>query len=141
VALLAGEIEAAASSAATAVALAEAVGSPRHTAKSAMFAGVADALLAAGSGRADLVVRARTTLHTAADLADRHRLLPLVWPVRAVLATMPGLVLDAEDAARHLAAAADAVRTIAAGLPPARVEIWTTRDPMAAHLLGSSSAG
>ena len=155
VALLAGEVEGAASAAATAVALAEAAGSPRHTAKSAMFAGVATALLAAGEGSGDgpgngpdngsdgapLIVRARTTLIRAADLADRHGLLPLAWPVRAVLATLPGLALDAEDATRHLALAAEAARAIAAGLPPARVATWTARDPMAAHLLTAGSSG
>ncbi len=135
VALLVGEIESAASAAAAAVALAEAAGSPRHTAKSGMFAGVATALLGAGAEDTRLFVRARTTLLRAADLADRHGLLPLVWPVRAVLATMPGLARDDEDAARHLVVAAAAARTIADGLPHDRLAIWTARDPMAAHLL------
>jgi hypothetical protein len=49
---------------------------------------------------------------------------------------MPGLAVDAAEAEQHRDVARAAVVRIAAGLPAARVRTWTTRDPMAAHLLG-----
>jgi hypothetical protein len=144
VALLGGKFELAAQAATVAVTMAEAQGSPRHLAKSAMFLGVAEALLATARDTPDTsdtpAASPRSTLLRAAALADRYGLLPLIWPVRAVLATMPGLASDAGEAEQHLQGARDAARAIAAGLGERRVERWTARDPMAAFLL-SSSAG
>ncbi|HSP38042.1 MAG TPA: hypothetical protein VLR26_09830 [Frankiaceae bacterium] len=132
VALLAGEIKAASTGARAAVELARTAGAPRHLAKSSMFLGVVQAL------DGDLP-QAASTLRTAADLADRHGLLPLVWPVRAVLATMPGLVGDPLEADGHRAAARSAARSIGSGLPPERRRRWEQRDPMAAFLLSDDS--
>jgi hypothetical protein len=95
-----------------------------------MFAGVARGI----ADGPDTDVRDR--LARAADLADRHALLPLVWPIRAVLATMPGLVRDPEKSAAHLAHAKTAIREIAARLPENRLARWRA-DPMAAFLLQS----
>lgn len=132
VALLALDVPAALLGARAAVELAGDAGSPRHLAKSAMFLGVAQGL------EGDLA-SAATDLRTAAELADRHQLLPLVWPVRAVLATMPGLVDDATERAKHLLAARAAVAAIATGLPPERRDRWIERDPMAAFLFADDS--
>lgn len=132
VGLLDGDAAAAVGPARSAVALATEAGSPRHLAKSAMFLGVAQALTGEPEAAAG-------SLRGAARLAERHRLLPLVWPVRAVLATMPGLAADASEADEHLEFARAAVRAIADELPPQRRMRWTERDPMAAFLLADNS--
>jgi hypothetical protein len=128
VALMAGDVATALAGATAAVELAGAADAVRHLTKSSMFLGVSQAL------DGDLAT-AGQTLRTAAEAAERHRLLPLVWPIRAVLATMPGFATDPADAAKHLAAARSAVRTIGAGLPASRRDTWSRRDPMAAFLL------
>jgi hypothetical protein len=69
--------------------------------------------------------------------AERYDLLPLIWPIRAVLATMPGLAADAAEATGNLAAARAAAERIAAAMPEERVERWIARDPMAGFLLRS----
>jgi hypothetical protein len=132
VALLAGDVATAAVAGTAAHVLATAAGAIRHRTKSAMFAGVALAL-------AEGPDAARGLLLDAARDADSHGLLPLVWPLRAVLATMPGLAADELAAQQHLDVARAAVVRIAAGLPEVRVRIWTARDPMAAYLLGSDA--
>jgi hypothetical protein len=131
VALLAADPDAALDAARAAVTVAEDRGAVRHLAKSLMFLGVAQGGSASGSSAA-----AHDSLLRAAGLADAHGLLPLVWPIRAVLGTMPGLLgsLD-EPAERHLDRSRSAARRIAAGLPSDRVDRWTARDPMAAFLL------
>ena len=132
VALMAGDGPAARAGAAAAVALSSAADAPRHLTKSSMFLGVAQAL----GGE---VMPARETLRAAAATADQHHLLPLVWPIRAVLGTMPGLAADPAEAEKHLAVARSAVRVIGSGLPSARRERWSQRDPMAAFLLSDDS--
>jgi hypothetical protein len=132
VALLSGDVAAAVVAGTAAHALATTAGAVRHRTKSAMFAGVALAL-------ADGPDAARALLQDAAGDADSHGLLPLVWPLRAVLATMPGLAADEREAEYHFTVARAAVTRIAAGLTDARIRTWTARDPMAAHLLGSDT--
>lgn len=131
VALLAGETPAAVVAAEAAVGLARAARSPRHLAKSAMFLGVSQAL----DGRPD---EGAGALQESAELADGAGLLPLIWPVRAVLGTMPGLAAGPGAAEWHLRLARDAARRIAAELPEDRLIRWRGRDPMAAFLLGGS---
>lgn len=128
VALLAGEIATAVEASGAAVRLARSARSPRHLAKSAMFLGVAQAL----AGRVD---EGAGSLQESAELADGAGLLPLVWPVRAVLGTMPGLAAGPGAAEWHLRLAREAARRIAAELPAARLARWRDRDPMAAFLL------
>ncbi len=132
VALLAGDVAAAVVAGTAAHALATTAGAVRHRTKSAMFAGVALAL-------ANGPDAARGLLLDAAADADSHGLLPLVWPLRAVLATMPGLATDAHEAEYHFSVARAAVARIAAGLTDVRIRTWTARDPMAAHLLGADA--
>lgn len=86
-------------------------GSPRHRVKSGLF--LAAALQASNPSRA--TVTARGALVEAGELA----LAPFVWPLVAVLAD--------EATPAELVAGADAVRFIAARLPPGHGAAWLAR--------------
>lgn len=124
VALLAGDVAAAATAAEESVELAEHTGAPRHVAKGLLFLGVAQV-------EAGRVQDAATTLRRAALLAESLGTLPLQWPVRAVLGALVAGT-DDDESDRSLAAARRAAEAIAADLPePLRAE-WLTRPDLAA---------
>ncbi len=128
VALLTGDPGAAAKAADGAVTLAEGSGAPRHVAKSLLFLGVAQVQ----GGAPDEAVE---TLRRAATLAERLGCLPLVWPSRAVL----GALLEGQEeaeSAKNLAAARNAVITIADDLPEALRDEWLARPDVAALMGG-----
>ena len=128
VSLLVGDPAAAVKAAETAVTLAEGSGAPRHVAKSLLFLGVAQV-------QGGQPGEAATTLRRAAPLAESLGCLPLVWPSRAVL----GALLQgnqAAESARSLAAARNAVITIADDLPEALRDDWLARPDVAALMGG-----
>jgi hypothetical protein len=114
--------------AASAIALAEGSGAPRHVAKGLLFQGVAEVQC----GELEL---AAGTLRRAASLAESLGTLPLVWPARAVLGALLTETAPAE-AASSLAAARAAVRQIADDLPQPLASDWLTRPDIAALLEG-----
>jgi tetratricopeptide (TPR) repeat protein len=126
VALLLDDATAAARAAASAVALAETSGAPRHVAKGLLFEGVA--LAQAGDEES-----AVATLRRASALAESLGTLPLLWPSRAVL----GALLAGEhpvEAKAALASARDTVRAIGADLPPDLLAGWQGRPDLVALL-------
>ena len=136
VALLTGRPGDAVTASRQAVLGAERARAPRHVAKSLLFLGVAQ-LEAADDGAAPVAVG---VLRRSAMLAEELGLLPLVWPARAVLgaalATGATSSAAAREAQESLESARAAVRTIAAGLPPALRQAWLTRPDIEALLAG-----
>lgn len=128
IALLRDEPEAAVGRAASAIALAEGSGAPRHVAKGLLFQGVAEV-------QCGELETAAATLRRAASLAESLGTLPLVWPARAVLGALLTEAAPAE-AASCLAAARAAVRHIADDLPPPLASDWLTRPDIVALLEG-----
>jgi hypothetical protein len=126
VALLRNRPEEAVSRSASAVALAEASGAPRHVAKGLLFGGVA--LVHTGD-----VEEASSTLRRAATLAESLGAIPLVWPSRAVLGALVAPI-DPVEGAASLSAARGAVRQIADDLPGRYAEDWLARPDIAALL-------
>jgi hypothetical protein len=128
VALLVGKPANAVAAAEAAVGLAEASQAPRHVAKGLLFLGVAQ--VQGGDPE-----EAATTLRRSATLAESLGCLPLVWPSRAMLGAMlQGAEL--QESARSLAAARNAVLTIADDLPEALRDDWLGRADVAALLEG-----
>jgi tetratricopeptide (TPR) repeat protein len=107
VALLSDRPAAAARQAARALRLATAASAPRHVAKSLLFRGVAEHVLADPA--------AVRTLDLAARAAQDLGLLPLVWPARLVRSRILA-VSDPEAAQGDLAVAHAAMRAISVGL-------------------------
>jgi tetratricopeptide (TPR) repeat protein len=128
VALLEGRPEDAVGLAHAAVELAEHSGAPRHVAKGLLFQGVAQV----EAGRPD---EAAATLRRAALLAESLGTVPLLWPVRAMLAA---LLAEREpvESERCMVAARRALETIAADLPDDLRADWVARADVAA-VLGS----
>ena len=127
VALLEGNPAGALDAAESAVSGAEEARAPRHVAKGLLILGIAQ--LHAGSADAT------GTLRRAATLAEGLATLPLVWPARALL----GALLadgDADESARSLSAARNAVLAIAGDLPPNVREEWLAREDIT-ELLGA----
>ncbi len=118
VALLGGDPGAAVKAADGAVSLAEGSGAPRHVAKSLLFLGVAQVQ----GGDPDEAVE---TLRRAATLAERLGCLPLGWPSH-----------QPAESAKNLAAARNAVITIADDLPEALRDEWLARPDVAALMGG-----
>ncbi len=126
VALLEQRAQEAVERSATAVALAESAGAPRHVAKGTLFTGVA--LVQVGD-----LDSATVSLRRAAGLAESLGAAPLVWPARAML----GALLDGaagDEGPRALESARSVVRQIAAGLPDAYAADWLARDDITALL-------
>jgi tetratricopeptide (TPR) repeat protein len=128
VALLEGRPEDAVGLAHAAVELAEHSGAPRHVAKGLLFQGVAQV----EAGRPD---EAAVTLRRAALLAESLGTVPLLWPVRAMLAALLSEQQPAESE-RSLLAARRALETIAADLPDDLRADWVGRADVAAVLGG-----
>ena len=126
VALLEGRPEDAVGLAHAAVELAEHSGAPRHVAKGLLFQGVAQV----EAGRPD---EAAVTLRRAALLAESLGTVPLLWPVRAMLAALLSEQQPAESE-RSLLAARRALETIAADLPDDLRADWVGRADVAAVL-------
>jgi Flp pilus assembly protein TadD len=133
VALLGNDAAEATRRSATAVALAEGSGAPRHVAKGLLFLGVAQ--VTAGQE-----AEAAPTLRRAASLAESLGALPLVWPSRAVLGALMAGANPAESQ-RSLAVARQAIRTIAADLPPDLAAEWLARPDVATVLAGRGPEG
>ncbi len=121
-ALLGDDPSGAAQHAAAAVARAEGARAPRHVAKGLLFRGVAEAQISSSE--------AVQTLLRAAALADALDALPLVWPARAMLASLLAEV-DPAQSEHCRSAARTAALAIAADLPPALREEWTARADIA----------
>ena len=128
VALLEGRPEEAVGLAHSAVELAEHSGAPRHVAKGLLFQGVAQV----EAGRPD---EAAGTLRRAALLAENLGTVPLLWPVRAMLAALLAESAPAESE-RSLQAARRAVEAVAAELPDDLRAGWVGRADVAAVLGG-----
>ncbi|HWA66910.1 MAG TPA: hypothetical protein VG899_11135 [Mycobacteriales bacterium] len=126
IAMLAGRPSEARAAAVEAVAGAERARAPRHVSKGLLFQGVAE--LQSGEGDA------AATLRRAATLAEGLGALPLVWQSRALLGALLGA--GNEEAARSLAAARNAVLTIAADLPAELRDEWLARPNVSALLEG-----
>ena len=126
VALLEGRPEDAERLAHAAVELAEHSGAPRHVAKGLLFQGVAQV----EAGRPD---EAAATLRRAALLAESLGTVPLLWPVRAMLAALLAERQPAESE-RSLLAARRAVEAVAADLPADLRADWVGRPDVAAVL-------
>jgi hypothetical protein len=108
-----------------AVAGAEKARAPRHVAKGLLFQGVAE--LQSGTGDP------AASLRRSATLADGLGALPIVWQARALLGALLGT--DTEEGARSLAAARNAVLTIAGDLPADLRDEWLARPNVNALLL------
>jgi hypothetical protein len=78
------------------------------------------------------VAEAPNTLRRAATLAETLGALPLVWQARALLGAL--LAEVSEEGARSLAAARNAVLTIAGDLPADLREEWLARPNVSALL-------
>ena len=109
-----------------AVELAEHSGAPRHVAKGLLFQGVAQV----EAGRPD---EAAGTLRRAALLAESLGTVPLLWPVRAMLAALLA-ERDPAESERSLLAARRAVEAVAADLPEDLRADWVSRADVAAVL-------
>lgn len=109
-----------------AVAGAEKARAPRHVSKGLLFQGVAE--LQAGSGDP------AATLRRSATLAEGLGTLPIVWQSRALLGALLGSETD--EGARSLAAARNAVLTIAGDLPADLRDEWLGRPNVSALLEG-----
>lgn len=109
-----------------AVAGAEKARAPRHVSKGLLFQGVAE--LQSGSGDAG------ASLRRSATLAEGLGALPIVWQSRALLGALLGI--DTEEGARSLAAARNAVLTIAGDLPADLRDEWLARPNVSALLEG-----
>ena len=126
VALLEDRPEDAVGLAHAAVELAEHSGAPRHVAKGLLFQGVAQV----EAGRPD---EAAGTLRRAALLAESLGTVPLLWPVRAMLAALLA-ERDPAESERSLLAARRAVEAVAADLPEGLRADWVSRADVAAVL-------
>jgi tetratricopeptide (TPR) repeat protein len=128
VALLRSDHASAHEHATAAVAGAEAAQAPRHVAKSLLFLGVAQV-------HAGELAEAASTLRRAATLAESLGTLPLLWPSRAMLGA---LVADSapQESASSLAAAKQAVTTIADDLPDDLRAEWLVRPDVEALIAG-----
>ncbi|HWC34700.1 MAG TPA: hypothetical protein VG650_07710 [Mycobacteriales bacterium] len=104
---------------------AEKARAPRHVAKGLLFQGVAE--LQAGTGDP------AGSLRRSATLAEGLGALPVVWQARALLGALLGS--DNEEGARSLAAARNAVLTIAGDLPADLRDEWLARPNVNALLL------
>jgi hypothetical protein len=91
-----------------------------------LFQGVAE--LQSGEGDA------AATLRRSATLAEGLGALPLVWQARALLGALLGS--DSDEAARSLAAARNAVLTIAGDLSAELRDEWLARPNVSALLEG-----
>lgn len=109
------------------VAGAEAVGAPRHVAKSLSFLGVAQQTLGDPA--------AMTTLGRAALLAESLGAWPLVWSTRGLMAVLLRSA-NPSEAERCRRSAEHAVRIIAADLPAELAEEWAARPDVAPLLVG-----
>jgi hypothetical protein len=109
-----------------AVAGAEKARAPRHVAKGLLFQGVAE--LQSGTGDA------AGSLRRSATLAEGLGVLPVVWQARALLGALLGT--DTEEGARSLAAARNAVLTMAGDLQPDLRDEWLARPNVSALLEG-----
>jgi hypothetical protein len=109
-----------------AVAGAEKARAPRHVAKGLLFQGVAE--LQGGTGDP------AATLRRSATLAEGLGALPVVWQARALLGAMLGT--ESDEGARSLAAARNAVLTIAGDLPADLRDEWLDRPNVSALLEG-----
>jgi hypothetical protein len=109
-----------------AVAGAERARAARHVAKGLLFQGVAE--LQSGSGDAT------ATLRRSATLAEGLGTLPVVWQSRALLGALLGS--HTEEGARSLAAARNAVLTIAGDLPVELRDGWLATPNVGALLEG-----
>ena len=109
-----------------AVAGAEKARAPRHVAKGLLFQGVAE--LQSGTGDP------AATLRRSATLAEGLGTLPVVWQARALVGALLGT--DSEEGARSLAAARNAVLTIAGDLPADLRDEWLDRPNVSALLEG-----
>lgn len=109
-----------------AVAGAEKARAPRHVAKGLLFQGVAELQSGTGDGAA--------SLRRSATLAEGLGALPIVWQSRALLGALLGI--DTDEGARSLAAARNAVLTIAGDLPADLRDEWLARSNVSALLEG-----
>ncbi|HEX3706689.1 MAG TPA: hypothetical protein VHV76_08670 [Mycobacteriales bacterium] len=105
---------------------AEKARAPRHVAKGLLFQGVAELQSGAGDAAA--------TLRRSATLAEGLGTLPLVWQSRALLGALLGSTGD--EGARSLAAARNAVLTIAGDLSADLRDEWLARPNVSALLEG-----
>jgi hypothetical protein len=105
---------------------AEKARAPRHVAKGLLFQGVAE--LQSGEGDAS------ATLRRSATLAEGLGTLPVVWQARALLGALLGS--GSEEGARSLAAARNAVLTIAGDLSAELRDPWLAQPNVSALLEG-----
>jgi len=126
VALLNGDLSAAAEAAEEAVDLAERSGAPRHVAKGLLFLGVAQV-------EAGRVQEAVSALRRGGLLAEGLGTLPLLWPARAVLGALTAST-DPAGSAQCLESARATVASIAADLPEDLRTAWLARPDVAALL-------
>lgn len=125
VALFEGRAQDAVGQAAAAVQWAQDAQAPRHVAKGLLLVGLAEV----SAGRDEVV----GTLRRAATVAEPLAVLPIIWPVRALL----GVLLAETDqlaSVQSLDAARTAVLTIAADLPMAVRSAWLGRPDVATLL-------
>jgi hypothetical protein len=130
IALLEGRATEAAEAAHAAVDRAENARAPRHVAKGLLYLGLAQV-----SGASEDPAEAAQTLRRAATLAESLGTVPLVWPARALLGALVAGT-DQAESDRSLAAARNAVLSIAGDLPPGVRAEWLARSDIAALLGG-----
>jgi len=124
-ALLEGRTDDAAAHAAAAVQRAEDAGAPRHVAKGLLLLGLAEV-----SGGHDEAVG---TLRRSAAVAEPLAVLPVLWPVHALLGALLADT-DRVESDRRSRTARAAVLAIAGDLPPAVRTAWLGRPDVAALL-------
>ena len=124
-ALLEGRTDDAAAHAAAAVQRAEDAGAPRHVAKGLLLLGLAE--VSAGNDEAV------GTLRRSATVAEPLAVLPVLWPVHALLGALLADT-DRVESDRSLRTARTAVLAIAGDLPPVVRTAWLGRPAVAALL-------
>jgi len=125
VALLEGRTDDAAAHAAAAVQRAEDAAAPRHVAKGLLLLGLAE--VSAGNDEAV------GTLRRSATVAEPLAVLPVLWPVHALLGALLADT-DRVESDRSLRTARTAVLAIAGDLPPVVRTAWLGRPELAALL-------